>query len=251
MFVRLKAQSCEAQTAAGLISYSLSRSPRRKNLTIYVKEDRHVRVLAPLLLGNKHIERFIQKKAHWIVRSLERLAARFPKTYQHSFRDGEEFLFLGQSYRLCYVPSDAKRIKMSFNGSRFEALVPISMSWEKIEESIKKALVVWYKVEAKRTVEERLPVWTKKLDLKIERVVVRTQKRIWGSCYYRLKRININWKIVMMPLKVVDYILIHELCHFYVANHSKRFWDKVRSIDPHYKVSEQWLKEYEAMTRLT
>jgi predicted metal-dependent hydrolase len=250
VFLRLKAQSCEAQTAAGSISYSLSRSPRRKILTIYVKDDQRVCVLAPLFLSDQKIQHFVQRKAQWIVKHLNRFQSRFPQTARHGYRDGEEFLFLGQGYRLCYVPSELKRMKMELSVSGFEACVPLCMPHDQIEEKIKKAFFVWYRNQARKIVGERLPFWAQKLDVDIQKVVVRSQKRIWGSCYYRQKRININWKIAMLPLEVIDYIIVHELCHFYVPNHSKRFWAKVKSFFPHYESSEQWLQEHEALTRL-
>ena len=251
MFLRLKAQSCEAKTAAGLICYSLSRSPARKTLTIYVKEDRAVHVRAPLFLNNREIIRFVERKAHWIVKSQKKLEARFSQIQRHSYRDGEQFLFLGHKYPLLYVPSQRKRIKMDFKNARFEAFVPLEMPCDQIEGNIQKALVSWYQTQAKRIVRERVPFWAQKLNVHIKKLTVRTQKRIWGSCYYKKGSVNINWKIVMAPLEVLDYIIVHELCHFFAPNHSRRFWDKVRSTFPDYGRSEAWLKEHEVLTRLS
>lgn len=251
MFLRLKAQSCEAKTAAGSFFYFLCRSPRRKTLTIYVKEDRSIRVLSPLFLNNQKIESFIQRKASWILKSLKKQESRQLERKKRFYKDGETFLFLGQSYPLCYVPSEGQRTRIHFAGSRFEALVPLHMPCDRIEGYVKKAFFVWYKNQAKKIIEERLLVWRQKLDIQDEKVVVRSQKRIWGSSYYKTKRININWKVVMTPLYVIDYVIVHELCHFFVPNHSQRFWDKVKNVFPGYQDSEHWLKEHEALTRLS
>lgn len=251
MFLRLEAQRCEAKTAAGLIRYSLIRSSRRKTLTICVKADKAVRVLAPLFLNDNDIANFIQRKAFWIVKSVEKLDSRLRRSSSHHYQDGEKFLFLGESYPLCYVPSEAKRVKIDFNNSRFEALVPFHLLCGQAEAKIKKAFFIWYRNQAKKVVDERLRHWRQRLDADVKQVVIRTQKRIWGSSYYRTKRININWKIVMMPLDVIDYVIVHELCHLFIPDHSKRFWDKVKSVFPKYQDSEQWLKEHEGLTQLS
>lgn len=246
---QLKAQSCEAKTAAGSISYSLSRSPKRRTLTICVHDDQHVRVFAPLFLKDKEIQGFVERKASWIIRSLTRLRSRVPDK-PHLYNDGEEFLFLGRTYRLCYAPSDLKRVNIKLCACGFEALVPLTMPHDQIPSKIKTGLLRWYRDQAQKIVATRLPLWRQKLNVDIQKVTVRSQKRLWGSCYYQRKCININWKIAMLPMAVIDYILAHELCHFYVPDHSRRFWDKLSGVCPDHPASEQWLKEHENLTRL-
>jgi len=248
--LRLEVQRCEAKTAAGLIRYSLFRSPRRKSLTICVKADKEVHVFAPLFLSKRKILDFVQKKAFWIVKSAQKLESRFANRLLHHYCDGERFLFLGKEHLLCYVPSKLKRLKVERRDPRIEVSVPIAMPCDQIEKMVQKALFAWYRHEAQRVVKERALFWRQKLNIDVNKMVVRSQKRIWGSSYHRTKRVNINWKIIMAPLEVIDYVIVHELCHFSVPNHSRSFWEKVKDILPGYEDAENWLKEHEALTYL-
>ena len=80
------------------------------------------------------------------------------------------------------------------------------------------------------------------MKLEVGEVNVRTQRRIWGSCHPRTKKIFLNWQIIMAPIEVIDYVIVHELCHLLVANHSKRFWSKVARFKPDYKEQIRWLR---------
>jgi predicted metal-dependent hydrolase len=78
------------------------------------------------------------------------------------------------------------------------------------------------------------------------KIAVKTQKRIWGSCHPRTKTINLNWMLVLAPLEVIDYVVVHELSHLDVPNHSRRFWKRVSGVMPDYRRQVQWLKEHAA-----
>ncbi|MCX5681136.1 MAG: SprT family zinc-dependent metalloprotease [Candidatus Omnitrophica bacterium] len=250
MPAHLKTQNHEAVTSAGSIAYSLFRSSKRRTLAIAIGRDRQVRVLAPYCMHEQRITDFIHEKSQWIIKKIKELEHRFPAALKHYYIDGEEFLFLGRSYPLRHIPSERKRITVEMS-DRFEAFVPLDMPWKNIEQGIRKGLCSWYRKQAERIVRERLPLWVEKLGMGPQKVSIRTQKRIWGSCYCRTKSININWKIVMAPIEVIDYIILHELCHLYAPNHSKRFWDKVRGIFPSYKDCEKWLKNNEGLMSLS
>lgn len=77
-----------------------------------------------------------------------------------------------------------------------------------------------------------------------QRITVKTQKRLWGSCNHHGRSINLNWMLVMTPLMVIDYVVVHELCHLLVPNHSRRFWKHVAQYFPDYQASEKWLKTH-------
>lgn len=218
-------------------------------MSICVDHQLRVRVLIPLFSNEKKAHTFVQQKSSWIRKKIIEFQKRRAAHPSHRYRDGEHFLFLGKEHKLCYVPSEKKRVKIELTDC-LEASVAVSMPHDKIELMVKRALFAWYRREAKKIVNERLPIWTGRLDLSPHKVNVRTQKRIWGSCYYRTRAININWKIVMAPVDVIDYIILHELCHLHAPNHSSRFWDKVRSHFPRFKECEAWLKENEARMNL-
>lgn len=248
--LRSTVQKSEVTTPFGIIGYSLCRSSKRRTLAIAVDHHAQVRVFAPTCVHEKRVTQFIHEKSRWIIEKVREFEQRLPLLAKHHYIDGEEFLFLGKKYFLRYVPSEKKRVKIEVSDC-LEAFVSVEVPWDRVEGCVKRAIFSWYRQQAKRIVNERLPLWTEKLGMSPHKIAIRTQKRIWGSCYYRTRTININWKIVMAPLEVIDYIILHELCHLHAPNHSKRFWSKVRSLLPHFKDCEKWLKENEPRMSLS
>ncbi len=80
------------------------------------------------------------------------------------------------------------------------------------------------------------------MNLKYQRIVIKDQKTRWGSCS-SLHNINYNWKLILMPTEILDYVVVHELAHLKEMNHSPRFWSEVEKILPSYKESRAWLRE--------
>lgn len=248
--MRSTVQKSEVKTPSGIIEYYLCRSPKRRTLAIAVDHRAEVRVFVPTFVHEAKVTEFIREKSRWIIEKVREFERRLLLISKHHYIDGEELLFLGKKYFLRYVPSEKKRVKIEISDC-LEAFVSVEVPWDRVEGYVKRAVLAWYRQQAKRIVGERLPIWTEKLGMSPHKIAIRTQKRIWGSCYYRKRIININWKIVMAPLEVIDYIILHELCHLHAPNHSKRFWDKVRSLLPHFKEYEKWLKENEPRMTLS
>jgi predicted metal-dependent hydrolase len=105
------------------------------------------------------------------------------------------------------------------------------------------ALETWYRNQARGKINERIAYYQDKIGRAPGRVFIKDQKRRWGSCSAR-GNLNFNWRMVMAPEKVLDYVVVHELCHLIELNHSKAFWDALASILPDYKEQEEWLKNY-------
>ncbi len=110
------------------------------------------------------------------------------------------------------------------------------------KEKIKSVLKKWYISKARELLAERIRIYSPLIGLSPKKLAVKEQKTRWGSCSSK-GNINLNWKLVMSPLPVADYVVIHELCHLKEMNHSKKFWGIVEAIMPDYKVYRKWLKE--------
>ncbi len=110
------------------------------------------------------------------------------------------------------------------------------------QNKIKKALKLWYVNQFKSLIEQRIRKYADIIGVFPKRIAVREQKTRWGSCSAK-GNINLNWKLIMAPVDVLDYVLVHELCHLKELNHSKKYWQLVESIVPQYKVYRKWLKE--------
>lgn len=100
----------------------------------------------------------------------------------------------------------------------------------------------WYRKEAMAVISEKASEYSKLLSVHFEGIRIKDQKSCWGSCSSK-GNLNFNWRIIMAPEPVCDYVIIHELCHLVFMDHSANFWNLVESLCPNYKQYKKWLKE--------
>lgn len=209
---------------------------RRKTMAIRVEPSRTVTVFAPMGSSRKDIIKNVQKSAPWIVKKLQAFNSVEPYRPKQ-FVNGERFLYLGTEYPLKITPSASlKRAAVRLEADVIEVRID-----EGEEAAIKEALEKWYRKEAKRIIPERVEHYRSIIGKTPGRVVVKEQKKRWGSCSSR-GNLNFNWKIVMAPLPVLDYIVVHEMCHLIHLNHSREFWSLVERILPDYLRCKDWLQ---------
>lgn len=236
-------KSHSVKTAQGVIEFCLVRSIRRRSIEIRVLDHQSIRVRAPRFSSESDIAAFIREKAAWIQRKFVEAARRQAHLAKRKYAHDQDFLFLGAKYPLNVNPTQRRRVQIDFDGRQWKIHVPILESGEHQQEQLIRAqLVKWYRQQAGEIFGGRVFHYTRLMGLKPQKVVVKTQKRIWGSCDYRKQNIYLNWLLVLSPLDVIDYVIVHELCHLEVPNHSKRFWRKVAGVLPDYQIRQQWLK---------
>lgn len=240
----MKSQQIQISAGQEVLSYSLKRSSRRCTLGITIKADLRILVFAPSALSQRQIDTFIRKKIPWILQKRQDIRFSGSLRVAHCFREGETFLFLGKPLRLVFTPTDKKRVSLRLFQEKFIAAVPRDMPEGHLEYSLKKAMISWYRNQAKEVLATRVFQKSRNLGVEVKEIFVRTQKTIWGSCHYHRKRLYLNWKIVMAPVDVIDYVIIHELCHLMFPHHSRKFWDAVKKAMPHYPEKAQWLKTH-------
>ncbi len=187
------------------------RKEHRKTLTIYVDNKGEVIVKAPLYLTLKKINKFVESKQSWILKQQEKIKN------NHSFI--MEFDFKNN----LYLNSEAK-------------------AWDEVLGKDKR--------KTKRSVyNDLIDIFIKNINKTVglieKGIIIKpcNSKRIWGSCSAK-KIIKINWKIIILPKIIQNYIICHELCHVYEMNHSRSFWEKVQSLCPEYKEIRKSLKKY-------
>lgn len=200
---------------------------RRKSVSISITPKAEVIVRAPLTLSENIIFDIVLKKHGWIKEKLGQVR----EIKDKKFIPGEIFHFLGSNYTL-QSTLNKKRIGIS------DDILEIPESFLCIAE---KKLIEWYKKEALVILHARSALISKKTGIKYSNVKITGARRRWGSCGHR-GNINLSWRLVMCPLEVIDYVVIHELAHIEVRNHSKLFWDKVEKLMPDYRNQELWLK---------
>lgn len=234
-------QACQLSTKSGVIGFNLIKSTRRRSLEISISSSLAVEVRAPSFMPHKEICDFINQKAPWILARLQE--ARENKAFidQKGYTDGQEFLFLGMKYPLNIIQVNVNKPRVEFTGQIWRISIPLSMP-VKQDRLIKSMLIRWYKSQAKELFGGRVFHFSRLMGLQPLRVCIKTQKSLWGSCGLQHKSINLNWKLILTPISVLDYVIVHELAHLEFPNHSKRFWKKVAKYIPDYKNRQQWLK---------
>ena len=227
------ANSTESIEINGL-SIELIRS-RRKSLSLEVGRN-GIKARAPLRMSKKMIFEFIHSKQHW----LEKQANNRPTPIEKiQLNNGTSLLFKNASLSLNILEGQRGNVVQQDN----QLYLPVIQSSRPLEDTIKSKLINWYKKTALTTLEQRIayyaPIMNVTRSAKQE-IKVREYKRRWGSCDH-LGSLSFNWRIIMAPPEVLDYVVIHELAHCHEFNHSKRFWNIVAQQMPDWKVKQDWL----------
>jgi hypothetical protein len=222
-------------------SYAIRRSARATKVRIIVTVDK-VEVVAPVKVAEKHIHQFVIAQQAWIIASLTKITERQPlKPEPVVYGEGTMIVYQGESYPLTLKPSSLKRVKIEFTNG-FIAHIPDTLTTHH-SEAIKPALLNWMKkrllLEATHWVKQHAA----KHQLMPRTINIRTQKSRWGSCGIH-NDIQINALLIMAPPAVLEYVVVHELCHIKIRNHSPHFWALVAEHLPDYKTPHRWLKQH-------
>ena len=203
----------------------------RKTLSLSINENADLVVRAPHRLSDNEIQKFISEKSDWIDKKQRLVKAHLEDSENQLSSD--QCLYLGSLYPLKIDNNNVKPI--SFNGAMFTTA---NVNRERINLLLKS----WYKKRFIEVALPRLSYFSDKHKLKFNQVRVKEQKTLWGSCSSK-NNINLNYLLIMAPMKVIDYVIVHELVHTIHKNHSAKFWQKVETIMPNYKDARYWLKE--------
>ena len=220
------------------LNLQVIRSKRKKTATIEVLPGDIVRVLTPDELTEEQIRTLLEPRLTWITEKL-RLIRDIPVPRKREFVNGESFPFLGKDYRLKLLRGHegANFIK---NG-RIYVPTPKHFGDCKPDGYIQNRLVDWYKYQAETKFKDRVNIFAKKLVVEPHSISIKEYKARWGTCTPKGDLI-FNWRLVMAPVSVIDYVVVHELCHLDVADHSEDFWKLVASVKPDYKNDQEWLR---------
>ena len=203
----------------------------RKTLSLSINENADLVVRAPHRLSDNEIQKFISEKSDWIDKKQRLVKAHLEDSENQLSSD--QCLYLGSLYPLKIDNNNVKPI--SFNGDMFTTA---NVNRERINLLLKS----WYKKRFIEVALPRLSYFSDKHKLKFNQVRVKKQKTLWGSCSSK-NNINLNYLLIMAPMKVIDYVIVHELVHTIHKNHSAKFWQKVETMMPNYKDARYWLKE--------
>ncbi|KUG03533.1 putative metal-dependent hydrolase [hydrocarbon metagenome] len=211
---------------------------RRKTIVISVETSGKVSVAAPEGISDDELLTRVKSKAGWIIKKLCQIQDIQPVPLPKMFVSGESFLYLGNKYLLKIVIDNMiEKPEVGICEGIFTVITPTPDP-----ETLKKSIEAWYRSQAQEYIQERITYYQTLLGVKPVRVKIKNQQKRWGSCS-SLGNLNFNWRAVMAPEPVMDYLIVHELCHLVHPNHSKAFWHLVSAIIPDYKERRDWLKK--------
>ena len=216
--------------------FTITRS-KRKTVSIIVERSGTIRVLAPLKFPEKNIIQFISDKQNWIRKKMSDLDAH--QTKKPTFEEGSHIEFMGGTIRIAYHVVQKKN-------EEFMCLVDAVIHYNRRDFSFNAMLEDterWYRQQALMLFHERVAYFSAILDRTPTKISIKTQHKRWGSCTSK-GHILLNWRLILAPIEIIDYVIVHELCHLYHMDHSKRFWELVSKIDPHYADKRLWLKRH-------
>jgi hypothetical protein len=204
---------------------------KRKTISLEVRPDGSLIVRAPMLTMPGQIEALVKRKQSWIREKRAFVYRRSLEAPAKDFGAGEEFLYLGNSYLLEIVPDQEKPLLLrdKFYLSNLA------------NNAAKQVFEVWYKGRASQVIQERVDMFARKNGFTYKHIRITRAKTRWGSCGAQ-GSLNFSYRLVMAPLEIIDYVVIHELVHLKVRSHSKTFWSEVEELMPDYRRRIKWLK---------
>lgn len=223
-----------------VIPYKLRRSKRRrKTLQISVGPN-GVRVAVPYRTPNRRVHAFLSQKAPWILKQLSKMRERpAPK----KFVTGETMPYLGRNVQLTVQKRETNEARVRFHQWRFYVDAPESLEEDALRKEISRAFLEWYWPRALERIADAANLrWPTMRKGKKPRIIVGNQRSLWGSCAAD-GTLRFTWRLVMMAPRLMDYVVVHELAHLKVRNHSPDFWKVVKQALPEALLLRRELKE--------
>jgi len=210
---------------------------KRKTMKMTVNSDGSVSIEAPHTLTKEQIMEMIERKKAWIISKIKQRLSAGNCYNEPKGVDGEAFSYLGRESQLTLLKCDKGNTSVAVKNGQLMVKHHTHETGE-----ILGVIEKWYRQQTKQEVEFWLKYYQSQFETKPNRIVIKEQRRRWGSCSSK-NNLNFNWRLSMMPTWVISYIVLHELCHFEEMNHSPKFWQAVERRMPEYNKAKEWLKE--------
>jgi predicted metal-dependent hydrolase len=227
------------------VPYRIRRSDRARHARIVVDAD-GVEVVVPRRMALRHVEPFVREKQRWIERTLRRYQdAVVAGPVVVDLRDGGEVPYLGEQLDLD-VRVEPGRTRPHVRRRGDTLTVKVARAGK---EPIRDALERWYRRQAKPEVQDRLDDAVARAGTSYTTLTIRAQRTRWASCSSN-GSMSFNWRLLLAPEEILDYVVEHEVAHLEVLDHSPRFWRLVKSRVPDYREHERWLRRNGPALRL-
>ena len=209
---------------------------KRKTASIYLERDGSISLLVPENTTEESVNDILKANEYKIHKYQTRRELLNEKATRREAVNGQSFLYLGRNYYLQYH-EEAKEIECK--GRYF--YVP-----EGSRETLHSLFKEFYRKRGNKFIPPRVHKYASMMGLTIDEIAVLELKSRWASCSDKKRKVNFHWKVMMAPASVIDYLIVHELCHFNHKRHNAEFWNEVDKYYPEYQKQVAWLKVYGA-----
>jgi len=225
------------KSTAAKIAYEVVRTSR-KTADIVIERDGSVLVRVPEQVASERIEDIVESKRYWIYKNLAEWRDLNATRVVREYRNGEGFLYLGRSYRLLLVANQEEPLLLK--AGRF-CLCRDLVDRGEIP-AAKAAFRDYYVARGLERIARRVDYYAPKVGVAPHRIDVRELGNRWASCS-PAGNLAFHWKCMMAPATIIDYIVVHELCHFHQLDHTDAFWNEVDKVLPNYGDRKEWLRK--------
>ena len=211
------------------IEFQVRRSERRKKTVQVTIDGGGVQVAAPMDTPANVLQTLVRRRAPWIINHTSgELLTLAPKR----FVSGETVPYLGRNVRMVFESANVRTPEVRFDHWRFNIKVPCRLDDNERYEHIRKAIVAWFRGRAMARLQLGVKKWMPRFGGgEPPEVLIRDQRQRWGSCATD-GTLRFNWRVVMLEPALVDYVIVHELAHLTVRNHSDEYWQLVNRVVP-------------------
>ena len=219
------------------IDYKLMPGTNRSTTDIVIERNGAVVVRPPESFSDEQVDAVVESKRMWIYRNLAEWRDLNATAVVREWVNGETFLYLGRSYRLSLISDQACDVKL--HEGRFclrRSLIDTGGT-----KAAKRAFESYYTVKGLKRIQDRVKYFAPKVGVEPSSLKVKDMSYRWASCS-KVNALSFNWKCMMAPPKIIDYIIVHELCHIHQRNHSDMFWNEIDKVMPDYRERKDWLK---------
>lgn len=213
--------------------FDVHRSDRRKTLQITVERSGELSIIAPSRTTENELIDFIEEKLLWIHTKIEEKARLQKRAPIKEFVDGEGFLYLGKSYRLRLI--EQQLVELSLKNGRFCLRSASSYRGPEV-------FISWYTRRAQKWFERQVAEHSSRMGVDVKEVKVQDLGFRWGS-FGSDGRLFFHWKAILLPPRIAQYVVVHELAHAHHPDHSASFWMKVEQHLPDWRNRKEWLAD--------
>ena len=221
------------------ISYIVRRSAKAKHIRLDVRSETGLTVVIPNSYNARYIPDLLEAKREWILCKLAKYGRFRSHKIENELKSGDILPYLGQDLEVVkrqnHGTGDSVRLQ------RNKLIIVLRAENGRLDLLVEQ----WYRMQAAELIRGKVEKAGTRFGLTYNRIIIRGQKTRWGSCS-RKGNLSFNWKLIMAPEPVIDYVIVHELAHLKEMNHTKRFWGLVAEHCPRWREHKKWLKDHGA-----